>query len=553
MRVALLSNVTVDLLAGMLRKSYDVYLSPGYDTWQQELLDSNSGLYDFSPESVVVILHIDSYAEEWAAFERGRELIDTWLVALNAFAKAHPCVPLFVSSIDVGDSLCRWGGEWQSALDLERRLEAGVHELRSKGSSVYVLPIREAMERVGREAFYARKMWYVGSMPWSTKGLQAIAKVTLRYVRATVEPPKKCLAVDLDNTLWGGVIGEDGIEGILLSANKEGSRYRDAQFVLKAMRKRGVMLAIISKNNPDDVEQAFEHPAMVLKHDDFVAEIIGWNPKPQGMRQLAKDLNIGLDAMVFLDDNPAEREQMRAECPEVTVIDFPSDTSQLPQVIVDSYNELFFSLEVTREDLDKTEMYRTEVQRNDERRASGSLGDYLRNLGMAMDLHMLRSEEVVRAAQLAGKSNQFNVTTIRYTQTQLKELASAEDSDAVVACMSDKYGSQGLVALLILRYRNKQAEIDSFLMSCRVMGRGAENEFMAQIKRLLEVKGIKSIVATYVRTAKNAPVENLYDRLGFVGEEVAATRVGDVRHYEAKVADLPDSTGYFVVTTEGLV
>lgn len=538
MRVALLSNVTVDLLAGMLKKSADVYLSAGFDTWQQEMILSTSGLYGFKPEAVVMLIHAGSY--EWSDLESGIQMMDEWCNAFSTLTSNLPGVPVFISSLDISIKV-HYGAELRIEEKLENYLVDKIQEFHSNGVSAYVLPVKDAITDLGRGNFYSNKMWYVGSMPYSMKGLSALNELILRYISVTKGMHKKCIAVDLDNTLWGGVIGEDGVDGIQLSNHKEGQRYYDTQKILKKMKDQGVMLAILSKNNMEDVEPVYKHPNMILQHEDFVAEIINWNPKSANIRLLAKDLNIGLDSFVFLDDNPAEREQMKTECSEVTVIEFPKDSSQLPETVERAYNEFFLSLEVTGEDTKKTVMYRAESQRKAEMSTSSSVEDFLKKLEMVMDIHFMKAEEEKRVTQLTNKTNQFNVTTKRYSEEEIHSLASSDGSDIITVHMADKYGDQGLVAVLILKYESDEAEIDTFLMSCRVMGRNVEIEIVSNVKRMLERKGINAVRAKYLKTAKNAPVVELFEKLGF---DVLASSE-ERKDYSASIESLPNSTGVF--------
>ena len=547
MRIALLSNVTIDLLSGTLRKTAEVYTPAGYDTWQQELMLDSSGLYAFQPEAVVLLLYADAYTTPWQSREQGSVLLKEWGSALQAAARKLPGVPIFVSSLDISNLICHYGAERRNELFFENAFLEKLEALHDSGLSVYVLPVKDAVSELGRGNFYSPKMWYMGSMPYSMKGISALSEMILRYVSAVRKSRKKCIAVDLDNTLWGGVIGEDGVEGIVLSNNKEGARFKDTQRVLKRMREHGVMLAILSKNNPEDVEPVFKHPDMLLKHEDFVAEVINWESKPANLKKLAKDLNIGSDSFVFLDDNPAEREQMKAECPEVTVLDFPKDTSLLPAVLSKAYDDYFFSLEVTGEDAKKTEMYRAESRRKADMTGATSVEDYLRNLEMTMELHLMMPDEEKRVTQLTNKTNQFNVTTHRYTEEEIHRFAESEDSDVVTVHMADKYGDQGLVAVLILKYQGEEAEVDSFLMSCRVMGRDAEKEIMAKVKERMKARGVKTIRATYIKSAKNTPVEKLFDRLGFSLISGHVQEIGDKKEYVADIVALPETTGFYSI------
>ena len=545
MRIALLSNVTADLLAGMLKNTEEVYLSPGFNTWQQEIIEPTSGLYAFKPEAVVLLLYVEPYTDIWNDKEKGCNTIEELVGVIKMLSVNLPGVPVFVSSIDISNVAIHYGSEVRLEGFLENYFTDHIQQLQESGCNVYVLPVKEAVLELGRKTFYSPKMWYVGSMPYSLKGLAAIAELIIRYMAVTKGARKKCIAVDLDNTLWGGFIGEDGVEGIQLANNKEGALYKDTQRILKKMKEQGVMVAVLSKNNVDDVESVFKHPDMVLQHEDFVAEIINWEPKTVNIRKLATDLNIGLDSFVFLDDNPAEREQMKAECPEVAVIDFPKDSSQLPAVVAKAYDEYFFTLEVTGEDLKKTAMYRTEAMRKTEMSSAVSMKDYLKKLEMTMDIHFMKPEEEKRVTQLINKTNQFNVTTKRYSEEEVHRLAAAEDTDIITVHMADKYGDQGLVAVLILKYAGTAAVIDTFLMSCRVMGRNAEVEIMAQVKKMLQAKSIQTVKAAYIKTAKNVPVMDLYERLGFTVSGGTFAAIGDKKEYDADVAALPDGTGVY--------
>lgn len=545
MRIALLSNVTADLLSNMLNSTVDVYLSPGFNTWQQEIIYSASGLYAYKPEAVVLLLYADAYSDTWSDREKGCSVIEEWIGMIRTLADNLPGVPLFVSSIDISNVYCHFGAEVRLEVYFESFFNEQLQQLRATGCNVYVLPVKDAVTELGRKNFYSSKMWYVGSMPYSMKGLAAIAGLIARYTSVIKGVKKKCIAVDLDNTLWGGVIGEDKVGGIQLSNNKEGARFKDTQRVLKKMKEQGVMLAILSKNNPEDVEPVFSHPDMLLQHEDFVAEVINWEPKTVNIRQLAADLNIGLDSFVFLDDNPVEREQMIVECPEVAVIEFPKDTSQLPSVVAKAYEEYFLTLEVTSEDTNKTAMYRSETKRKAEMHNAVSMEDFLKKLEMTMAIHFMRPEEEKRVVQLINKTNQFNVTTKRYSQEEVHALAMGVNSDILTVNMADKYGDQGLVAVLIIKYAGMVAEIDTFLMSCRVMGRKVEFEMMARIKSLLKQKGITTVKASYIKTLKNAPVVDLFEKLGF--EEVTGIikNISDRKDYTATVDSLPDITDVF--------
>lgn len=541
-KIAILSNVTMDLVAEKLKKNFDLYLPAGFDTWQQEVFHKDSGLYRFDPDLVFVILYSNPYEEDWRDLERGQRRLKNWLDAVGTLCKQLTKTPMFVSSLDIREDRCRAALESSSAMRLEAEWRKGLEDLKS----VCVFPLKEMVTEMGRREFYSPKMWYMGNAPFSFKGSEAVAqqiRVSCSYVK---DSRKKCFVVDLDNTLWGGVIGEDGVNGIILDSHKEGSRYYDMQKCLKRMKKNGVMLAIVSKNNPEDVAPVFGHSCMVLKETDFVSQKINWRPKPENIRELARELNIGLDAFVFLDDNPAEREQMREQCPQVEIIDFPKDTCLLPEVVEDTYDQYFKTLFITGEDRDKTEKYRLQSKRREAKEQSSSVEDYLKKLELMADIHLMRKEETPRVIQLAGKTNQFNTTTIRYEERQLEEIERNGTGEIVVAQMKDRFGDEGLTAVEVVIYEGQTGIIQSFFMSCRVMGRQLEYVMMNEMVKWIRQAHpeITRLEAEYRKTRKNKPVEELYDQLGFQVKETWGEEgeVGSGKLYEVELESLSPFT-----------
>lgn len=305
---------------------------------------------------------------------------------------------------------------------------------------------------------------------------------------------KKVVAVDLDNTLWDGVIGEDGLAGI--RAKPEFER------TLKELKDRGVLLVALSKNN---LEEGLKGLGCleVLKQDDFIAYRINWECKAENLVSVAEELNLGVDAFVFVDDNPAERLEMSAKIPEVTVADFPPNLAAY-----------FPPREITEEDRHKTEEYRAEAER---RRCLAGMRDEMREvreevfreLGVEVEIHPLLDDEVARVAQLSQKSNQFNVCTNRYSQEEIRKLA--REGLVVTAHAKDKFGDQGLVAYVVVR----DAAILDFVMSCRTMGRGIEERVEAEVERLVAAQGVERITACWRSSGRNAPVKELFERFGF--------------------------------------
>ena len=515
-KVALLSNVTVDLVAGKLRKKYDFYLPEGFDTWVQETINPASGLYQQKLDALVVLLD-GTEARSWKTAEEGDERIALWKQALSALVSGFSTIPVFVSTIDFRENRIKSLSERKYKYEWESDWYQFALGLVENSNNVYLLDLVETITELGRKQFYSNKMWYMSSMPYSRDGLQAVASELERILGSAFDARKKIIALDLDNTLWGGVIGEDGVDGIELSDHKEGQRYYDFQRQLLEMKRRGIVLAVNSKNNVEDAEAAIQgHPSMLLRDDDFVSRKINWENKAVNLKSMESELNLTEGSFLFIDDNPIERETVKGECPDMLVPDFPSDTTELLEFAEGIWFDYCRPLRVLGEDLKKTQMYQSEVKRKQELSESLNLDDYIKRLEMVADIHRMRPDELDRVTQLINKTNQFNVTTMRYTKSEIEEIAENPDHVIYAVRSSDKYGDSGLIGVVILKGAASEVYIDTFLMSCRVMGRKLENVIMNEIASSCG----KKLVAEYIPTKKNAPVQDLYERLGFT--EVAA-------------------------------
>lgn len=334
-------------------------------------------------------------------------------------------------------------------------------------------------------------------------------------LRALNNERKKCLILDLDNTLWGGVVGEDELSGIELGDAYPGLAFRVFQENLIEMSQKGVILAICSKNNLQDVEEVWsQHPFMVLKKDHISSMRINWNNKASNILEIAQELNIGLDSIVFIDDNPAERELVSVNLPEVTVPLFPEMPYELPDFISQIKRQYFQVYELTSEDISKTDQYKANAKRSRIKATFISNEDYLESLDMELMFMKANKFNIPRIAQMTQKTNQFNLTTKRYNPQEIESFIRDEH---LVYCLNvkDKYGDNGITAAAIIICDDNKADIDTLLLSCRIIGRGIENQFVQHILNKLFCRGITSISSTYNPTIKNAQVEKFYDSLGF--------------------------------------
>ena len=513
--IALLSNITIDSLAQSVSKATgaEVYTSSGYNTWVQELLSAS---FDGStPDCVFLVLDGtqlmgDAFPADWGA---AKEVLDEALSIIIGFASSHKDVPIFVSSLDIPSKKI----QPYIATRIERKAETyWLSALEENG--IPVLDIKELVSSIGRDKFYSQRMWYLGSIPYSMTGEKAIAEEISYALNAIKGRRAKCMVLDLDNTLWGGVIGEDGIGGIELSTTKEGARYRDFQKRIKDIKEEGAILAVVSKNNIEDALDGInKHPDMILREKDFVAIKANWEPKPVNIDELAKELNIGLDSFVFIDDNPIEREAVKTALPQVIVPEFPKDTANLEKFAMEIGEKYFPTLKLTKEDTQKTEQYQIEHKRSELKKEAPSMEEYLKSLEMKLSIREITEEDIPRAAQLTQKTNQFNLTTRRYTESDIRRMKEDENYRIWIGELKDRFGSYGKVILAIVRLEPEhRAVIDTFLMSCRVMGRNVETDFLKHIEQSLKEEGIREIIGEYIATPKNIVVNDFWQSHGYL-------------------------------------
>lgn len=371
---------------------------------------------------------------------------------------------------------------------------------------------------MGRENFYDARRYFLTRQPFSEEGLLMLAEHLWAAVRAQVIGSKKLLVLDLDNTLWGGVVGETGPLGITLGGDAEGEAYLAFQQYLKRLTQRGVLLAVVSKNNEEDAREPFrENPMMVLSLDDFVAFEANWEPKSSNLRKLAARLRLGLDSFVFFDDSAFEREEVRAQLPEVEVVPVSDDAADY---IGDLQGGLYFEAKaVTETDENRARLYRQDARREESREEYGSLEGYLDSLQMEARLEPVAAGNIERVAQLIARTNQFNLTTRRHSRSDVEKLASHDGAIAWTLSLSDRFGDYGLVSVIIAVPDEDDAEsclrVDTWLMSCRVIGRTVENFFFNELVEAARERGIRRVVGEFVRTPKNELVSELYPGLGF--------------------------------------
>lgn len=531
-RLAVLGSCTHDHLlpairvAGLRRRLlFDVHAG-SFGQYRQELLEPSAQLQAFRPDVVLLSLtareaaarvplgathaEADEAISSWVA-----ELRELWNKARNAF---NPTI-VQQTFLDISEPV--FGDFDRFVPGSPARVVARLNDQTIDAAAqdgVLLLDVARASARDGIDAWFDIARWLQGKIEIAPQSAQRYGEMLARVIGAQRGQSKKCLVLDLDNTLWGGVIGDDGIDGIVLG---DGSALGEAHLALqryaKLLKERGVILAVCSKNDPAIAEAAFqEHPEMALRRPDIAAFVANWNDKAANLRAIAEQLNIGLDSLVFVDDNPAERARVRESLPMVAVPELPADPALYVRCLANG--GYFEAVSFTADDQHRAEQYAKNAQRESLRGAAQSIDEYLRALEMTVTFGEIKPVDLGRVAQLVNKTNQFNPTTRRCTVGELTEIANLQGSIALQFRLADRFGDNGLISAMVLRPAADDPavlDMDLWVMSCRVFGRQLEFEAMSIAVEAAHRSGIRAIRATFIPSEKNGVVAGLYESLGF--------------------------------------
>ncbi|HLG71784.1 MAG TPA: HAD-IIIC family phosphatase [Chloroflexota bacterium] len=543
-RFALLRNFTLEPLLPVLEVgAWQAGWRPatfmsGYDDAHAQALTAGSPLYAFGPDAVIVAFRLDLLAPKLlhdflsfdaAQLEREAAGIGDRIEALVAALRRQVRSLILVNGFELPCSPALGFADGHlpaGQLTWVRRLNLQLAERLQQYPDAYLLDLDHLFARVGYDECLDPRGWQMSQAPYTKTALVELAQTYVEYLRAFRGPIKKCLVLDCDNTLWGGVLGEEGPAGIQLGRDYPGSCYTALQEAVVNLSRRGVIVALCSKNDEVDVLDVIRtHPHMVLREEHLAGFRVNWNDKAANLRELASELNIGLDSMVFVDDSPFEAALVRSQLPEVTVWELPPNPSEYAAFL--QRQTAFDSLDLSDEDRQRTRMYRAEAARRTELASSVSLEDFYRSLQMEVCVERVADFDVPRVAQLTQRTNQFNLTTRRRTETEIAELARDDRVGVFTAKLSDKYGDSGLVAVAIVRLHEGEAELDTFLMSCRVFGRSLESLFLHHIIGWCAARGAAALGGSYVPTGKNGLVKDFLADHGFAlidAGEQGATR-----------------------------
>ena len=395
-----------------------------------------------------------------------------------------------------------------------RKLNFLLAEKSGEYKNVFICDIEGIQSRVGESALRDNKMFCIAKMPFRTDILPLIAKSITDIVLSAEGKIKKCVVLDLDNTLWGGVVGDDGTDGIQIGELGTGHAFTHFQLWLKELKNRGIILCVCSKNNEENAKDPFiNHPEMVLRLEDISVFVANWQDKASNIRYIRDVLNIGMDSMVFLDDNPFEREVVRSLIPDITVPELPEN----PEEYVDFLRAegLFGTASYSKEDHMRTDQYRAEAERVSLQSKCADYDDYLKSLEMVAEAKAFDAYHFPRIAQLTQRSNQFNLRTVRYTEQEIEDIAKDDNYITVYFTLKDKFGDHGLISAVIMEKREECLFVNTYLMSCRVLKRGMEEFIINTMVEIARDAGYKKVVGEYIKTPKNAMVADIYEKLGF--------------------------------------
>jgi FkbH-like protein len=540
-RVALLGSYTTDQLGSMLELACDALgiqvelYTGGSDQYRQELLAERSGLHRFEPTHVVLAVHegaaeLPELSDDPTA-DVAREAA-RWQ-SLWAKAGARVVQHTFALRPDpaLGHLAARLPGSRHATL-LALNAELG----RAAGDEVLLVDCDRLASAWGKERWFDDRYWFLAKQAVALDALPLLASHTAAVIAGDLGLARKCLVLDLDNTLWGGVVGEDGLAGIRLGDGAEGEAYVAFQERILELKRKGIVLAVASKNDEAEARSVFvQHPEMRIREDDIACFAANWDTKVDNIRWIAETLDLGLDSLVYADDNPAERELVRRFLPEVDVLALPEDPALYGRALTGYLH--FETASFSREDAARGEHYRARAKARERSLELGDLDDFLRDLEMSATIGPFDELRLPRIVQLIGKTNQFNLTTRRHSSARVRELMETPGAVHLFLELRDRFVDHGLVGVLIAVPRDGALEIDTWLLSCRVIGRRAENAMLEQLALRARNAGLARLRGIYVPTAKNGLVRDLYASLGFdlVREDGEAT----VWEYDLETKGIP--------------
>ncbi len=545
-RVALLGDTATQFLNQALRGTgYDAGFNlqiweADFNQIERQVLDPTSELYEFNPE--LVILFQSSHKllakynklkpQEYSSLADAQlELVDNLCTTISGKLNAKI---IYYNYAEINDAVF---GNYankteQSFLFQLRKVNYGIMSYAAKTPNFYIADISAIQNQLGKAAVFQPSVYINSDMVLSIEVLPLIAARTVDLISSMYGKFKKCVILDLDNTTWGGIIGDDGLENIQLGSLGIGKAFTEFQYWIKKLKNRGIIVAVCSKNTESIAKEPFEkHPDMVLHLDDIAVFMANWDNKADNIRQIQSILNIGFDSMVFLDDNPFERNMVRENIPDVTVPELPEDPAEYLEYLYTL--NLFETVSFSDVDAERTKQYQVEAQRAIKQTSFTNEDDFLKSLNMLSLVEPFNKFNTPRVAQLSQRSNQFNLRTVRYTEADVEKLIGLDDVFTYTFTLQDQFGDNGLICIIILKKENQDTLfIDTWLMSCRVLKRGMENFTLNTLANFAKEQGYSYLKGEYLATPKNDMVRDHYKNLGF--EQTGGHWLLEVKNYTNK-------------------
>ncbi|TNE54214.1 MAG: HAD-IIIC family phosphatase [Bacteroidetes bacterium] len=527
-RVAVLGDTATQFLVQAIRgygyeESMDLEIFEAeFNQIERQILDPSSELYEFKPEVVILFQSshklLGKYNKKkdghgtFAAdqLEHLNNLLDNLGNQLNAKVICYNFPE--IDDAVYGSYANQIGSSFLYQL---RSLNIKLMELAEDRNNLFICDMSSIQNRIGKERLFQASIYVNTEMVLSIDALPEVAAKTVSIIGAFQGKMNKCLIIDLDNTMWGGVIGDDGIENIQIGGLGIGKAFTEFQYWFRKLKNRGIILAICSKNTESVALEPFEkHPDMVIRKDDIAVFVANWENKADNIRYIQEILNIGFDSMVFLDDNPFERNIVRENIPGITVPELPEDPAEYLEYLYGL--NLFETISYSGADEKRTKQYQVEAQRNQVKKQYVNEEEFLKSLEMISVVEPFNKFNTPRVAQLSQRSNQFNLRTVRYTEADVERMSQSDDFHTFTFTLEDKFGDNGLICVIILKKENEESLfIDTWFMSCRVLKRGMENFVLNTLVEYAREKGFKYLQGEYIPTAKNEMVRDHYRNLGF--------------------------------------
>ena len=532
-KVAVLGDSATQFLTQSIRglgydNQFDLQIwEADFNQVERQILDPTSELYEFAPEIVIIF---QSSHKLLGKFNTSKPEYQSLLASneIAAIEKLHEVVAnktnakiIYYNYTEIDDSVFgNYSGKTERSFLFQlRKLNYELMVFASKNSSFYICDISTIQNQIGKSNFFQTSVYINTEMVLSIDVLPHVATKTISLINALHGKFKKCVILDLDNTTWGGIIGDDGIENIQIGSLGIGKAFSEFQYWIKKLKNRGIIVAVCSKNTESVAKEPFEkHPDMVLRLDDISVFIANWENKADNIRQIQKILNIGFDSMVFLDDNPFERNMVRENISEITVPELPEDPAEYLEYLYTL--NLFETVSFSYEDVERTKLYQIEAQRISIQEKFTNEDDFLKSLNMTSLVESFTAFNRPRVAQLSQRSNQFNLRTVRYTDSEIEKISLSPNYFTFAFTLEDKFGDNGLICVIILRKIDlKTVFIETWFMSCRVLKRGMENFVLNTIIDFSKENGFEIVKGEYIPTIKNDMVKDHYLNLGFAEKD----------------------------------